>query len=104
MRRRTSGERRSRHVNSGCWWSLNIRLQVGIFTEPESEKDYCLSRSNVRCNFFKTWSPFLESPDSLSGPEKVIYACSVCIETQSFNNFENDTIKNIVDEAKLTGL
>ena len=42
--------------------------------------------------------PFLESP------EKLFYVCSVCLQYQSFNNFENDTMKVSVNEAKLTGL
>ena len=29
--------------------------------------------------------------------------CSVCFQNQSLNNFENDTIKVSVNEAKLTG-
>ena len=42
--------------------------------------------------------PFLESP------EKLFYVCSVCLQYQSFNNFENDTMKVSVNAAKLTGL
>ena len=31
-------------------------------------------------------------------------ACCVCIQDQSFNNFENNTMKLTVNEEKLTGL
>ena len=39
---------------------------------------------------------FFESPDH--------YVCRVRIQHQIFNNFENDTMKVSVNEAKLTGL
>ena len=29
----------------------------------------------------------------LFGPEKVFYVCCVCIDDESFNNFDNDTMK-----------
>ena len=49
--------------------------------------------------------PFLKSPDNLLfGPEKLFYVCRFSIQDQSFNNFENDTKKLSVNEAKLTGL
>ena len=37
---------------------------------------------------------------------KAVYVCRVCIQDQSFNNFENefDTMKLSANEAKLTGL
>ena len=36
---------------------------------------------------------------------KLFYVCRVCVQDQSFNNFENDTIMKLsVNEAKLTGL
>ena len=81
MRRRTSGERGSRRVNSGCWWSLNIRFASRYIYRTRKRKGLLSFALKRTMQFFKTWSPFLESPDSLSGPEKVIYACSVCIET-----------------------
>ena len=40
----------------------------------------------------------------LGSPEKLFYVCSVCLQYQSFNNFENDRMKVSVKEAKLTGL
>ena len=44
--------------------------------------------------------PFLESPGNFSGAE----SCLVFfIQDQSFNNFENDTMKLLMNEAKLTG-
>ena len=51
------------------------------------------------------WGRFLESPAVLRfGPEKLFYICLVGIQYQSFNNFENDTMKLSVSEAKLSGL
>ena len=38
------------------------------------------------------------------GSEKLFYVCRVRIQDQSFNNFENDALKLLVNEAKLTGL
>ena len=37
---------------------------------------------------------------------KAVYVCRVCIQDQSFNNFENefDTMKLSANEAKLAGL
>ena len=36
---------------------------------------------------------------------KLFYVCRVCVQDQSFNNFENDAIMKLsVNEAKLTGL
>ena len=32
------------------------------------------------------------------------YVCPICIQDQSFNNFKNDTMKQSVNETKLTGL
>ena len=53
---------------------------------------------------FKPW-PFLESPDSFSDPKiERFYVYRVCIQDQSFNNFENDSMELSVKEAKLTGL
>jgi len=56
---------------------------------------------NHRC---QTWGPFLERPANFSGPEKLFYVCRVCNQDQSFNNFENDALKQSVNEAKLTRL
>ena len=39
---------------------------------------------------------------ALFGHEKLFYVCCVCIHDQSFNNFDNDTMKLSVNEAKLT--
>ena len=38
----------------------------------------------------------------LFGPGKLFCVCCVCIQEQSFNNFENNTMKLSVSEAKLT--
>ena len=49
---------------------------------------------------------FLESPGNFSGHE-LFYVCRVCIQDQSFNNFENDTaikLTKLVNEAKLLSL
>ena len=35
---------------------------------------------------------------------KAVMCCSVFIQDQSFNNFENNTMKLLVNDAKLTGL
>ena len=40
----------------------------------------------------------------LLGPEKLFCVCRIYIQDQSFNNFDNDTMKLSVNEAKLTGL
>ena len=46
---------------------------------------------------------FLVGPDNFSGPK--FYVCRVCIQDESFNcNFENDTMRVLVNEAKLTSL
>ena len=50
------------------------------------------------------WGPFLESPGSFSGLGKLFCVSRVCIQDQSFNNFENDTMKLSVNETELTGL
>ena len=51
------------------------------------------------------WGLFLESFEQyLFGPGKLFCVCCVCIQEQSFNNFENKTMKLSVNEAKLTGL
>ena len=47
--------------------------------------------------------PYLESPGNFSGPGKLFFVCRVCIQDQSFNNFENGTMKLSLNEAKLTG-
>ena len=38
------------------------------------------------------------------GPGKLFYVCRVCIQNYSSNNSENDKMKVLVNEAKLTGL
>ena len=50
------------------------------------------------------WGLFLESPANFSGPESCFVFSCVCVQDQSFNNFENNTIELLVNEAKLTGL
>ena len=56
---------------------------------------HCLTYGGV---MFETVSdtcrgPFLESPDNISGPESCFNVCRVFTRDQSFNNFENDTMK-----------
>ena len=55
------------------------------------------------------WTVTVQGPVSrkarkLFGPGKLFYVSYVCIEDQSFNNFESDKMKLSVNEAKLTGL
>ena len=38
------------------------------------------------------------------GPGKLFCVCCVCIRDQCFNNFENNTLKLVANEAKLTSL
>ena len=47
---------------------------------------------------------FLESSGNFSGPGKLFCVSPVCIQDESFNNFDNDAIKLSVNEAELTGL
>ena len=47
--------------------------------------------------------PFLESTGNFSGAESCFVLLSF-IQDQSFNNFENNTMKLLVNDAKLTGL
>ena len=49
------------------------------------------------------WDLFLEVPKSFRA-RNMFCACCVHIQDQSFNNFENNTMKLTVNEAKLTGL
>ena len=51
----------------------------------------------------RSWRPFRESADNVLGP-KNYFVCCVCIHDESFNNFDNDTMKLWVNEEKLTGL
>ena len=47
--------------------------------------------------------PFLERPGDFLGLRKLFCVCHVYLRDQSFNNFENDTMKLSVNKAKLTG-
>ena len=38
------------------------------------------------------------------GPGKLLCVCCIYIQDQSLNNFDNDTMKLSVNEAKFTGL
>ena len=63
---------------------------------------FCLL-SGVR-GLYGTFERFSRVPNS-SGPKSCfMFAGRVCIQDQSFTNFENDTMKLSVNEAKLTGL
>ena len=44
--------------------------------------------------------PYLESHGNFSGPGQLFFVCRVCIQDQSFNNFENGTMKLSLNEAK----
>ena len=53
---------------------------------------------------YRVWGQFLESPANFSGSESCFLFGCVCVQDQSFNNFENNTMQLLVNEAKLTGL
>ena len=50
--------------------------------------------------------PFIERPGNFSGAESgfFFFVWRVCIQDQSFNNFENDTMKLSDNGAKLNDL
>ena len=48
--------------------------------------------------------PVSRQSRQLFGPEKLFSVYNVCIQYQSFNNFENDTMKLLINKAKLTCL
>ena len=54
--------------------------------------------------FFQPWGPFLESPDYFSGPQTCLMLVLFAFKNFSFNNFEKDTMKLSVNEAKFAGL
>ena len=45
------------------------------------------------CLFPGVWGLFLEIPANFSGPESCFVFSCVCVQDQSFNNFENNTIE-----------
>ena len=49
-------------------------------------------------------TPFLKVPLTFRARISVLCLPYICIQLQSFVNFENDTIELSVKEAKLTGL
>ena len=49
-------------------------------------------------------TPFLKVPLTFRARIGVLCLPYICIQLQSFDNFENDTIGLSVKEAKLTGL
>ena len=57
----------------------------------------------IVCSLLGEW-PVSRKSRNLFGPEELFYVFRVCIQGQSFNNFENDTMKLSVNEARLTGL
>ena len=83
-----------KHANVKMLFSQKAGSVVGSRLLP--------SCKNVIRNTFLSWSCrscglFLESPVNVLGSE----SCWFCIQFQSFNNFENDTMKLSVNEAKL---
>ena len=83
-----------KHANVKMLFSQKAGSVVGSRLLP--------SCKNVIKNTFLSWScrswgPFLESPVNVLGSE----SCWFYIQFQSFNNFENDTMKLSVNEAKL---
>ena len=83
---------------------LVLCINVIIINLPNTEK------SNLSIIYFlflfcflgggRGGGTFLESP----GPGRLFYVCRVCSQDQSFNNFENNTMKLTVNEGKLTDL
>ena len=83
-----------KHANVKILFSQKAGSVVGSRLLP--------SCKDVIRNTFLSWSCrsgglFLESPVNVLGSE----SCWFCIQFQSFNNFENDTMKLSVNEAKL---
>ena len=92
LRNRTAEERRRQTVcdkrdNNYVWKKDSVKHH------PPFNRSFC-KRPGAR--FSKVPLTF--------GSEKLFYVWRVCIYEQSFNNFENDTIKLSVKKAKLTGL
>ena len=48
--------------------------------------------------------PVSRKSRQLFGPEKLFSVYNVCIQDQSFHNFENDTMKLLINKSKLTCL
>ena len=66
---------------------------------------YRLGSQQRRDGLLRRWQPKLASKNALvsrdpflESPEKLFYVCSVYLQYQSFNNFENDTMKVSVNE------
>ena len=56
-------------------------------------------------DIFNPWaSVFLKRPGNFSDPKSCFNLSQVCIQDQSFSNFENVKMKLPVNEAKLTSL
>ena len=71
---------------------------------PTSNRVYGREKYLISCSMAQ-WSRglFLEGPDNFSGPK--FYVCRVCIQDESFSyNFEDDTMRVLANEAKLTSL
>ena len=104
-------EGRGGHIWKGLGVRVNCRLYwYGWVLSRRFGREVC-RRSLQTLTIFKTrdlillpWRPFLESLDSLDPKIKRFYVYRVCIQDQSFNNFENDSMKLSVKEEKLTGL
>jgi len=99
------------HIWKGLGVRVNCRLKAGGYSmevlvercAAEAFKPWPFSKQETI--FYCPGARFLESPDSFSDPKtKRFYVYRVCIQDQSFNNFENDSMKLSVKEAKLTGL
>ena len=95
-------------------WTDKIHQRLSHFWSWRFAKSilnswYGVSPTNFLVSLTKkvTWGPFLESCNNFPGPENaLIHVYHVCIQNQSFNTFENDTMKVSAKyyEAKLTGL
>ena len=84
-----------------------MRTEIIIFPLP-ARPNALATQSSIHNSFYTVTklSPpgarlSIESADNIPGP-KTSYVCRVCINDQSFNNFENDTMKVSVNEAKWT--
>ena len=71
---------------------------------PTSNRVYGREKYLISCSMAQ-WSRglFLEGPDNFSGPKFYVYR--VCIQDESFSyNFEDDAMRVLANEAKLTSL
>ena len=96
-------------------YAFQVHINFQIFPHPKDLSLVCQSSQNFvfPANFsilfpsilsLKNLGPVSRKFRELLGPEKLFCVCLIYIQDQSFNNFDNDTMKLSVDEATLTGL